>query len=107
MLRSSISRRDCLTIMGAGTGAAAATRRDGTKSTEDAVKDAFPLVEVSGDAYQMGYQHGSQASDLIQRYLRWIEKMTRRPRSELCANAMRFLPYIETLSHKFVQEVSG
>ena len=99
MLRSSISRRDCLTILGAGT-AAAATKRD-------AVNGEFPLIDVSGDSYQMGYQHGRQASELIQGYLRWIDKMTRRPRTELCTNAMHFLPYMEALRQKYVQEVKG
>ena len=36
----------------------------------------FPLIEVSGDAYQMGYQHGAQAADLVQKYLLWIERLT-------------------------------
>ena len=40
----------------------------------------FPLIEVSGDAYQMGYQHGEQAADLIQKYLLWIERLTGKPR---------------------------
>lgn len=30
----------------------------------------FPLIEVSGSAYEMGYQHGSQAAYLIQPRLR-------------------------------------
>ncbi len=107
MPRSSISRRHCLSMLGGGTAMAAATKRDQTKPAGDAVKHAFPLIEVSGDAYEMGYQHGRQAADLIQGYLRWIEKMTRRPRNELCANAMRFLPYVEALSHNFVVEVRG
>jgi hypothetical protein len=32
---------------------------------------AFPLLEVSGSAYEMGYQHGAQAAPLIKRYLAW------------------------------------
>ena len=35
---------------------------------------AFPFVEVSGTAYDMGYQHGKQAADLVHKYLVWIEK---------------------------------
>ena len=44
----------------------------------------FPLIEVSGDAYQMGYQHGAQATDLVQKYLLWIERLTGKPRDLLC-----------------------
>ena len=58
----------------------------------------FPLIEVSGDAYQMGYQHGAQATDLVQKYLLWIERLTDKPRDLLCQNAMAFLPMIEKLS---------
>ena len=41
-------------MLGGGTAMAAATKRDRTKPAEDAVKHAFPLIEVSGDAYEMG-----------------------------------------------------
>ena len=71
-----ISRRACLAVMGAGAAAAAAaTSKNEAKPGRNEGKDAFPLIEVSGDSYQMGYQHGRQASDLIQSYLRWIDKM--------------------------------
>lgn len=107
MPRDSISRRNCLAVMAAGTAAAAATNKNEAKPAGDGVAGAFPLVEVSGSSYDMGYQHGRQASDRIQAYLSWIEKMTRRPRGTLCANAMRFLPYIKALSGDYVQEISG
>ena len=67
----------------------------------------FPVVEVSGNAYEMGYQHGTQASDLIRSYLRLIERLTNLPRDILCRNAMAFLPRMETLSPAFVEEVRG
>ena len=31
--------------------------------------DHFPLIEVSGSPYEMGYQHGAQAADLVKKYL--------------------------------------
>ena len=52
----------------------------------------FPRIEVSGDAHQMGYQHGVQVADLIQKYLLWIERLTGKSRDLLCQNAMAFLP---------------
>ncbi len=39
------------------------------------VDPVFPLIEVSGSAYQMGYQHGEQAARLIGKYILWIEKL--------------------------------
>ena len=52
----------------------------------------FPLIEVSGPPYQLGYEHGSQVKDLIQKYLQWIEKLTGQSRDILAHRAMTFLP---------------
>jgi isopenicillin-N N-acyltransferase-like protein len=67
----------------------------------------FPLVEVSGSAYEMGHQHGAQAADLVARYLLWIEKLTGKTRDVLCRNAMAFVPFIEMLSPQLVEEIRG
>jgi len=67
----------------------------------------FPVVEVSGTSYEMGYGHGTQAADLIGRYLLWIEKLTRVSRDALCRNAMTFLPAIQQLSPALVEELRG
>ena len=67
----------------------------------------FPLVEVSGDAYELGYQHGAQAANLIERYLLWTERLTGQPRDVLCQRALAFLPYMEKLSPAYVTEVRG
>ncbi|HZT33977.1 MAG TPA: C45 family peptidase [Bryobacteraceae bacterium] len=71
------------------------------------METAFPLVSVSGTAFQMGYQHGKQAASLIRRYLAWIEKLAGQPRAALCANALRFLPLIEKLSKPYADEIMG
>jgi isopenicillin-N N-acyltransferase-like protein len=68
---------------------------------------AFPYIEVSGTSYEMGYQHGAQASDLVHRYLLWIEKLTGKSRDLLCRNAMAFLPMMQSLSPSLVEEVRG
>lgn len=67
----------------------------------------FPFIEVSGSSYEMGYQHGAQAADLVSLYLLWIEKLTNKPRDLLCRNAMAFLPLIEDLSPALVEEIRG
>lgn len=67
----------------------------------------FPLVEVSGSAYEMGFQHGVQARHLIGRYLLLIERLTGRSRDALCRNAMTFLPYVQALSPALVEEIRG
>ncbi|HRJ42562.1 MAG: hypothetical protein KJZ86_01815 [Caldilineaceae bacterium] len=67
----------------------------------------FPLIEVSGSSYEMGYQHGSQAAYLIQRYLLLIEQLTGKSRDALCRNAVGFLPFIQNLSPAYVEEIRG
>ena len=68
---------------------------------------AFPIVEVGGTSYEMGYQHGAQVGHLVKRYLMWIEKLTDQTRDVLIRNAMSFLPMIEALSPSLVEEIRG
>jgi len=69
--------------------------------------NTFPYIEVSGTAYELGYQHGAQAADMIERYLLLTERVTRLSRDTLCRNALAFLPLIERLSPAYVEEVRG
>jgi isopenicillin-N N-acyltransferase like protein len=69
--------------------------------------NTFPYVEVSGSAYELGYQHGIQAAGLIQRYLLLIERITSLSRDTLCRNALIFLPLIERFSPAYLEEVRG
>ncbi len=71
------------------------------------VKQTFPMVDVRGDAYELGYQHGAQAALLIERYLRLTERLTGQAREVLCRRALAFLPFMERLSPAFVTEVRG
>lgn len=71
------------------------------------MKNEFPLIEVSGTAFQMGYQHGKQAEPMIRRYLAWISKLTGKRAVDLEANAMRFLPFIQKFSPAYMEEVFG
>ena len=72
-----------------------------------AAAHTFPLVEVSGTAYELGYQHGAQAVNLIQRYLLLIERVTNMSRDALCRNALVFLPLIEQFNPAYLEEVRG
>jgi isopenicillin-N N-acyltransferase-like protein len=67
----------------------------------------FPLIEVAGGAYEMGSQHGEQARALVKKYLVWIERITGKSRDSLCPNAMSFLPAMEKLSPKLLEEIRG
>jgi len=67
----------------------------------------FPLVEVCGSSYEMGYQHGVQAAGLIRRYIGWIGRLTGLPLEVLSRNALAFLPIIRSFSPAFVEEVRG
>jgi isopenicillin-N N-acyltransferase like protein len=67
----------------------------------------FPLVEVCGSSYEMGYQHGVQASGLIRRTIGWIGRLTGLSLDELSRNALAFLPILQAFSPAFVEEVRG
>lgn len=67
----------------------------------------FPLIEVAGSAYQLGFQHGAQAGDRVRRYLQLIERLTGQARQTLSRHAMALLPTIESLSPLLVQEIHG
>jgi len=67
----------------------------------------FPLIEVSGSAYEMGMQHGQQAGPLVKKYLLWIERLTGGSLDFLCRNALAFESAINDLSPLFLQEVRG
>ena len=71
------------------------------------IGQTFPLIEVSGSAYNMGYQHGRQAAGLVHKYLLWIEKLTGKSREELCQKARAFRPLIEKLSPPLLEEIQG
>jgi isopenicillin-N N-acyltransferase-like protein len=71
------------------------------------VGHTFPLVEVAGNPYELGYQHGAQAKALVHKYLLLVERLTHLSRDVLCRNAMTFLPYIQALSSAYVEEVRG
>ncbi len=66
---------------------------------------AFPVIEVAGSAYQMGYGHGATAAHLIERHIRWIEHVTGVPRQRLAERALAFAPRIEALSPALMDEV--
>jgi isopenicillin-N N-acyltransferase-like protein len=67
----------------------------------------FPLIHVAGSAYELGYQHGAQAADLIRRYLALIERVTGLPRDRLCGNALRFVPLLDAFNPAYMAEVRG
>src|SRR5437899_1132414 len=79
----------------------------GSAVARGTMEHAFPLLEVAGGAYEMGRQHGEQARALVKKYLVWIERITGEPRDRLCRNAMSFLPAMERLSPKLVEEIRG
>jgi len=67
----------------------------------------FPLIEVSGAAYQIGREHGRQPEPLVRKYLEWIDKLTGIEHEKLRGNALRFLLYIQKLSPAYVDEIFG
>ena len=78
-----------------------------TQSFGKSMLNEFPLIEVEGDSYEMGRQHGQKAGALIRKYLLWIEKLTGKPLDLLCRNALLFQQPIQELSPKYLEEIEG
>lgn len=68
---------------------------------------AFPLVEASGSAFEIGYAHGAAARSLVLNYLGWIEKLTGKSLDVLCRNAMQLEPRMQAVGKAFLDEVRG
>lgn len=68
---------------------------------------SFPYIKVSGSSYEMGYQHGAQAGELVRKYLLLIELLAGVPRRVLAHQAMQFAPRIEQLSPALTEEIQG
>jgi hypothetical protein len=66
----------------------------------------FPLVQVHGTAHEMGLQHGRQAALLIRRYLDFITKDAA-DRAVKIQHALTYIPGIEALNARYMEEVRG
>jgi isopenicillin-N N-acyltransferase-like protein len=81
----------------------------------------FPLIEVSGSAFERGFQHGRACGDLIWRYAELLRQSSlgaARPRGvdpasagvsvdELTRRALQFLPWFERFAPEQVEEIRG
>lgn len=74
---------------------------------ETIITHQFPYIEVSGSSYEMGYQHGAQIPDLIEKYLVLIERITNKSRDVLCRNAKGYIPLFEKFSSSYCEEMKG
>ena len=55
----------------------------------------FPLVEIAGNHYEMGYDLGKQISNLICEYLDWIRFKTKETKIESQKRSMSFYALIK------------
>lgn len=69
------------------------------------------LLSVKGDAYTVGYQHGSQAGDLVrgnvEYYLYLWKTYFRLERESVLAQAAKFIPAIERYDSDLLKELEG
>jgi len=67
----------------------------------------FPIIEINGTPFEMGYQHGVQLSNTIQKYLIWIEKLTQMSLGTLSDHAKKFIPLLKEFSPSYFEEMKG
>ncbi len=71
---------------------------------------AFPYIELSGDAHEIGIQHGQKAYDLVHLHLNTaLGKLERKDISHQQARerAKNYIPYIEKYTPLFAVELAG
>ena len=67
----------------------------------------FPLVEISGNHYEMGYDLGKQISNLICEYIDWIRFKTKESKIESQKRSMSFYNLIKDYSSNYIEEITG
>ena len=67
----------------------------------------FPLVEIDGNHYEMGYDLGKQISNLICEYLDWIRFKTKETKIESQKRSMSFYALIKDYSIDYIEEITG
>lgn len=81
----------------------------------------FPLIEVSGPAFERGFQYGQACGDLIRRYVSLLRQSRNDPGGssgadagsaglsddKLARRALRFLPWFEEFAPEQVEEIRG
>ena len=95
------------TAMRARGGGELSTAPLSTATVRGGPEQAFPLVSVSGSAWEMGFQHGEQVAALIQLYLEYICQGSSDDRDELIAAAMTYESGIDALNPLYLAEVRG
>lgn len=67
----------------------------------------YPLFEVAGDPFEVGFQHGEQAASHIRGYLQYLSTSLKLGRDELRQRAMRFRELFQQMCPDLLVEVAG
>lgn len=71
----------------------------------------IPVISVSGNPYDLGFQHGRQAKKAIQEnvlfYMNFWEYFGGAKRDQILKDAQKFIPYIEKLDPEILEELKG
>lgn len=72
---------------------------------------SLPIISVSGDAYNRGVKHGSQAKELIKEnisyYLRLWKVYSKMDKDLVLDQARKFIPAIESYDREIMEEIRG
>jgi isopenicillin-N N-acyltransferase-like protein len=70
-----------------------------------------PVIEVSGNPYELGYQHGKQAREAVQKNIQfyldlWKHFGEKKP-EVILQHLHKFLPYVEKADSELIEEMKG
>ena len=84
-----------------------AARRSISRPVAASSSGEFPFITVAGSCFDMGQQHGSQAREIIHRYIDYILAGSEKSREEMLADAVEFAAPIDALSPSYILETRG
>lgn len=71
----------------------------------------IPVISISGNPYDLGFQHGRQAKKAIQEnvlfYMNFWEYFGGANRDQILNDAQKFVPYIEKFDPEILEELKG
>lgn len=71
----------------------------------------LPVIIVSGEPYELGFQHGKQAKEAVQKNIYFYFDLWKYfagvERDQVLVDAQRFIPFIEKLDPEFLEELKG
>lgn len=69
--------------------------------------DSYPLYDARGSAWELGYQHGTQAGEKIRGYAEYLAASLQMSMSEMQIRTLQYMPLFDTQCPILLEEIKG